>query len=234
MPRLVNASAAELGASLMCADQGRLREAVVDLDRAGIDYFHFDVMDGSFVRNFALGADQMRALRPATRKPFDAHLMVVHPERHIAAFAAAGADSITVHVEAAADIPGAVALIRAAGRKAGLAISPGTPVAVLAPVIRTLDLVCVMTVEPGFAGQAFIESVLPKLDELAALIRATGSRARIEVDGAVGPDRIPALLERGASLLVGGTSAIFRPGASPAGEVARVRGALAALAEAQP
>jgi ribulose-phosphate 3-epimerase len=234
MQRLVNASAAELGASLMCADQGRLREAVVDLDRAGIDYFHFDVMDGTFVRNFALGADQMRALRTATGKPFDAHLMVVHPERHVAAFAAAGADSITIHAEAAADLPAVVGLIRETGRNAGVAVNPGTPVSVLAPVIRALDRVCVMTVEPGFAGQPFIESVLPKLDELAALIRSTGSRARIQVDGAVGLSRIPALLERGASLLVGGTSAIFRPGASPAAEVARVRGALAALPAVHP
>jgi ribulose-phosphate 3-epimerase len=234
MPGLVNAAAVELGASLMCADQGDLRRVVVDLDRAGIDFFHFDVMDGSFVRNFALGADQMRALRPATRRPFDAHLMVVHPERHIAAFAAAGADSITIHAEAAADLAVAVEAIRKTGRKAGAAINPATPVSVLAPAIRALDLVCVMTVEPGFAGQSFIESVLPKLDELAALIRSTGSRARIQVDGAVGLSRIPALLDRGASLLVGGTSAIFHAGATPADEVVRVRGALAAMAAVHP
>jgi ribulose-phosphate 3-epimerase len=202
---------------------------VIELDRAGVDYFHFDVMDGSFVPNFALSSDTMQALRAATKKPFDAHLMVLRPERHLDRFIAAGADGITVHAEAAADLRGVVAAIQKSGRKAGVAINPGTPVSILEPVIRDLDLVCVMSVEPGFAGQDFIEPVMPKLDALAALILATASRARIQVDGNVGPRRIPELLARGASLLVGGTSAIFRPGAVPADEASRVRRALDAL-----
>jgi len=210
----------------MCADQGNLRAAVIELDRAGVDYFHFDVMDGSFVPNFALSSDTMKALRAATKKPFDAHLMVLHPERHLERFIAAGADSVTVHAETAADLRGVVAAIRKSGRQAGVAINPGTPVSALEPVICSVDLVCVMSVEPGFAGQDFIEPVMAKLDALAALILATGSRARIQVDGNVSPRRIPELLARGASLLVGGTSAIFRPGAVPADEAGRVRRAL--------
>jgi len=234
MPRLVNSASADLGASLMCADQGNLRGAVRELDRAGVDYFHFDVMDGSFVPNFALSSDTVRALRGDTRKPFDVHLMVRHPERHLDRFVAAGADSITVHAEAAADLPGVVDRIRRAGRQSGVAINPGTPVAVLEPVIRALDLVCLMSVEPGFAGQAFVEPVMAKLDALATLILVAGARARIQVDGNVGLPRIPDLLERGASLLVGGTSAIFRPGAAPAEEAGRVRRAIDALMAPQP
>jgi ribulose-phosphate 3-epimerase len=229
MPRLVNSASADLGASLMCADQRDLRDAVAALDRAGVDYFHFDVMDGRFVPNFALSSGQMRAVRTASRKPFDAHLMILHPERHIEEFVAAGADSITVHAEAAGDLRGAVQSIRKSGRKAGVAINPGTPVSILEPVIRSIDLVCVMSVEPGFAGQDFIEPVMAKLDTLAALILATGSQARIQVDGNVSLRRIPELLARGASLLVGGTSAIFRPGAIPADETRRVRGAIDSL-----
>ena len=223
MANLVNAAAAEMGASLMCADQGNLRGAVIELDRAGIDYFHFDVMDGSFVPNFALSAYAIQALRPASRKPFDAHLMIAEPERHLARFIAAGADSITLHVEAARDLPAAARLIHAAGRQAGAALSPATPVSALAPAIRDLDFVCVMTVEPGFAGQKFVEAVLPKLGELAALIASTGSKARIQADGNVGPERIPELLARGVSRLVGGTSAIFRPGSVLKDEVAAMR-----------
>jgi ribulose-phosphate 3-epimerase len=229
MPRLVNSETAELGASLMCADQGDLRRTVLELDRAGIDSFHVDVMDGSFVPNFALSADAVRALRPATGRPFDVHLMVLRPELHAARFAAAGADSITFHAEAASDARGLAESLRAAGCRAGVAINPGTPVSALEPVIRHVDLVCVMTVEPGFAGQEFIEPVAPKLGELAALILASGSAARIQVDGNVAPGRIPGLLDRGASLLVGGTSAIFRPGAVAADEARAVLAMIRAL-----
>ena len=223
MASLVNAAAAELGASLMCADQGNLRSAVLELDRAGIDYFHFDVMDGRFVPNFALGPDAIQSLRADSRRPFDAHLMIAEPERHLARFLAAGADSISVHVEAVRDLAAAAKTIRAAGRRAGAALSPATPVAALAPAIRELDLVCVMAVEPGFAGQKFLPAVLPKLDALRALILTSGSKARIQVDGNVSPERIPELLARGVSLLVGGTSAIFRPGAVLGNEVAARR-----------
>lgn len=213
----------------MCADQRDLRGAVIALDRAGIDYFHFDIMDGEFVPNIALSSVQMREVRSATTRPFDAHLMLLHPEPCIGDFIAAGADSITIHAEAAADLPRAVESIRKSGRKAGVAINPGTPVSILKPVIRSIDLVCVMSVEPGFAGQKFIEPVLPKLDDLAAMILAAGSHARIQVDGNVSLRRIPELIDRGASLLVGGTAAIFHPGAAPADEVVRVRRAIAAL-----
>ncbi len=194
MAHRVNPAAAELGASLMCADQGNLRGAVAELDRAGIDYFHFDVMDGRFVPNFALGGDTVQSLRPASRRPFDAHLMIARPGRHLDRFIAAGADWISVHVEAARDTDELKALARAtrrAGREAGAALNPATPVSALAPVLGEIDFVCLMAVEPGFAGQKFIAAVLPKIDELAALIRSTGAPFRIQVDGNVSPGKDP-------------------------------------------
>jgi len=230
MANRVNPAAAQMGASLMCADQGNLRGAVVELDQAGIDYFHFDVMDGGFVPNFALSADAMEALRAASRQPFDAHLMIARPARHLDRFIAAGADWISVHVEAARDAHELKALARAirrAGREAGAALSPATPVSALAPILEEIDFVCVMAVEPGFAGQKFIAAVLPKLDELAALILSAGAPVRIQVDGNVSPERIPDLRARGVSRFVGGTSAIFRPGAVLKDEVAALRRLLA-------
>jgi ribulose-phosphate 3-epimerase len=229
MPRLLNSDSVDLGASLMCADQAALRAEVEALDRAGVDSFHFDVMDGRFVPNVAMDPGAVRALRPATRRPFDVHLMVLEPERHVGRFIEDGADSLTFHIEAAADPAALARLIRSAGRRAGVAINPGTPVGALKGVIALVDLVCVMSVEPGFAGQRFIETVSPKIDALAALILEAASRARIQVDGNVSPARIPDLLDRGASMLVGGTSAIFRPGRSPSGEAARVRAGIDAL-----
>ena len=225
---LLNAKAAELGPSMMCADPGNLRAALLELDSAGVDYFHFDVMDGHFVQNFALSPDVIRALRPATTKRFDVHLMMHVPERYLECFVDSGADSITVHLEAAgARASTLVEDIRRRGCFAGVAISPKTPVSALASVIRDVDLVCLMAVEPGFAGQAFIASTLPRLDELAELIAVTGASAKIQIDGSVSLDRLAELQRRGASSFVGGTSLLFRPGSTLAREVGRARSLLA-------
>ncbi|MDD5198486.1 MAG: ribulose-phosphate 3-epimerase [Terrimicrobiaceae bacterium] len=219
----------EISPSLMCANQGNLRQDVIELDRAGVDSFHFDIMDGNFVPNFAMSPDMMKAVRGATRKPFDAHLMMLHPERYIARFADCGADSITVHAEAAEDLGAILRQIRELNRKSGVAINPGTPVSALEPFIHDVDLVCVMSVEPGFAGQKFIESVLPKIDQLASLISETGASAGIQVDGNISLERIPDLVRRGASMFVGGTSAIFLSDANLTEAVRRVRALFASL-----
>lgn len=216
----------QIGPSLMCADQGNLRQETIDLDRAGVDFFHFDIMDGNFVTNLAMSPDMIQALRPATKKPFDVHLMLARPEPYIGRFASSGADSITIHAEIEADLAGAVQCIRQAGVKAGVALNPGTPVSVVEPLLGQLDLVCLMAVDPGFAGQKFIESILPKIDELAAKIRRAGTATRIEMDGNISLERIPDLRRRGASMFVAGTSLLFKPGVSFEDTMKKVRACL--------
>lgn len=218
--------APQIGPSLMCADQGNLRQETIELDRAGVDFFHFDIMDGTFVANLAMSPDIMKALRAATRKPFDVHLMLARPEPYINRFASSGADSITVHAEAEGDLATILQSIRQAGVKAGVALNPGTPVSVVEPMLGELDVVCLMAVEPGFSGQKFIESILPKIDELAVKIRRTGTATRIEMDGNISLDRIPDLRRRGASMFVAGTSLLFKPGVSFEKTMRKVRACL--------
>lgn len=207
----------------MCADQGNLRQQVLELDASGVDFFHFDIMDGHFVSNLAMSPDMVKSLRGVTKRPFDVHLMLVQPDRYINRFADSGADSITVHAEANIDLSTAIQNIRHRGVKAGIALNPRTPVSIVESLLDQLDLVCLMSVEPGFAGQKFIESVLPKIDQLSGLIQKAGVTTRIEMDGNISLERIPDLMKRGASMFVAGTSILFRPDTSFAEAMGRAR-----------
>ncbi|SDM92459.1 ribulose-phosphate 3-epimerase [Fictibacillus solisalsi] len=200
-----------IGPSLMCADMGILKETVIRLDEAGVDFFHLDVMDGSFVPNFTLGPDLIKSIRSYTSKPFDVHLMVKHPENHLDLFAEAGADMISVHAEATEHLQRTLQSIRKKGLKAGIALNPSTPIAHLRYVLDTVDYITLMTVNPGFAGQKFIPLMYQKVKDLKDLIDGNGYKIDIQVDGNIGYETIPGVLENGATMLVCGTSSLFRP-----------------------
>jgi ribulose-phosphate 3-epimerase len=194
--------------SLLSADFGRLAEEVRAVDAAGADYIHVDVMDGSFVPNITLGPVVVAAVRGATRLPLDVHLMIVEPERHIDAFARAGADIITIHIEASIDLPRAVQKIRSLGKKASVSLKPETPIDGLAAVLPDLAMVLLMTVNPGFGGQRFIDTVVPKIRDLRAEIQRRNLDVDIEVDGGITADTARVAVDAGANVLVAG-SAVF-------------------------
>ncbi|WP_019119871.1 ribulose-phosphate 3-epimerase [Brevibacillus massiliensis] len=212
-----------IGPSLMCADLGRLKETVEALEQAGVDFYHFDIMDGSFVPNFTMGPDMVKALRPYTNKPFDVHLMADEPERHIDLFAAAGADLISVHAEAKGHLQRTLQRIRSHGLRAGVALNPSTPLCVLDYVLDVTDYVCVMSVNPGFAGQTFIPSIYGKIARLKRIIEESGEEILIQVDGNVSFETIPRVLQNGAAMLVCGTSSLFRPGVEVGSAVSELR-----------
>lgn len=199
-----------IGPSLMCADWGNLKENVLMLERGGVDFYHFDIMDGNFVPNFTMGSDLVKALRSYTSKPFDIHLMVEEPERYIDMFANAGANWISVHAESKVHLQRALQQIRAHGMKAGVALNPSTPLSFLEYVLDDIDYVCLMTVNPGFASQKFIPGMFRKIADLKEMIDASSFNIEIQVDGNIGYEVIPHVMELGASLLVCGTSSLFR------------------------
>ncbi|MEW5785008.1 MAG: ribulose-phosphate 3-epimerase [Bacillota bacterium] len=194
--------------SLLAADFGKLREAVRLVEENGADWIHLDIMDGHFVPLITIGPPVVKSLRPHTRLLLDAHLMVANPEEHLAAFAAAGADLITVHVEATAHLDRVLRKIKAFGLKAGVALNPATPPAALEYVWPLLDLILVMSVNPGAGGQPFIPAVLPKISYLAAQIRARKIPVELQVDGGINEDTAARIVEAGATVLVAG-SAVF-------------------------
>jgi ribulose-phosphate 3-epimerase len=195
--------------SILAADFARLGEETAAICRAGADWIHLDVMDGHFVPNISFGADVVKALRGASPKPFDVHLMVAPADPFIPAFAAAGADVITVHAEAGPHLHRSLGLVRSLGKKAGVAINPGTPASAIEPVLDLVDLVLVMSVNPGFGGQSFIPGALETLRRARALI---GERPiDLEVDGGVTAETAPLVAAAGANVLVAG-SAVFRAG----------------------
>ncbi len=198
----------KIAPSILSADFSKLGEDIKAVEEAGADYIHVDVMDGHFVPNITIGPLVVQAIRPVTKLPLDVHLMIENPDQYIEAFAQAGADIISVHVEATPHLHRTIQLIKQHGVKAGVVINPATPVELIKHIIQDVDLVLLMTVNPGFGGQAFIESVVPKIREVADLVKTQELDVEIEVDGGVNPETARLCVEAGANVLVAG-SAIY-------------------------
>jgi len=199
----------KLAPSVLAADYARLGEQVREATAAGADYIHVDVMDGRFVPNISVGPLVVEALRRATDLPLDVHLMVEEPERHIEVFAQAGASILTVHPEASAHLHRLVQMIKGLGVLSGVALNPASPLALIEEVLAEVDLVLLMTVNPGWGGQAFLHSVLPKMRRLRRMLDEQGLVAELEVDGGITVETAPLVVEAGARVLVAG-SAVFQ------------------------
>lgn len=216
--------AVRIAPSILSADFARLGEEVQAVTSAGADYIHIDVMDGHFVPNLTIGSGVVAALRRHSSLPFDVHLMIAPADPYIPGFAAAGADIITIHPEAGPHLHRSLELIRAEGRKAGVALNPATPVEMVLPVLELVDLVLVMSVNPGFGGQSFIPGSLAKIRTLRRAIDESGRAIDLEVDGGIGPGTAEQAIAAGADVLVAGT-ATFQGGSEQyAGNIRRLRG----------
>ena len=211
--------------SILPADFARLGEEVRAVDAGGADMIHVDVMDGLFVPNITIGPLVVRAVRASTKLPIDAHLMIVEPERYMADFALAGADLMSIHIEAVPDLRRAIDRIRGLGKKAAVAISPDTPLDGVLNVLPDLAMVLVMTVNPGFSGQKFIAAAVPKVRALRAEIERRGLDVDIQVDGGIAPDTVPEVVGAGANVLVAGASIFGAPNGDYAGAIAALRAA---------
>jgi ribulose-phosphate 3-epimerase len=209
--------------SILSADFNRLGDAVALMEAAGADVVHVDVMDGHFVPNLTIGPPVVRALKRATALPLDVHLMIDNADDTVAWYLDAGADMVSVHVEACADLAGVLRTIRAAGAKAGVALNPATPVSSIASVIADVDYVLVMSVVPWFGGQAFMPVAIDKISEIRSMLAACGSSAEIEVDGGIDEATAPRVCAAGARLLVAGNAVFGRP--DPCAALAAIRSA---------
>ena len=200
----------KLAPSILSADFARLGEQVKEAEAAGADYIHVDVMDGHFVPNLTIGPVVVAAIRPLTTLPLDVHLMIESPEKYISEFADAGADNITVHQEACVHLHRVVEMIKELGKHAGVAINPATPVGTLEEILPFIDLVLVMTVNPGFGGQSFIETMPQKIAAMRKMIDARGLNAELEVDGGISAETAPTVAQAGARVLVAGSAVFHR------------------------
>jgi ribulose-phosphate 3-epimerase len=198
----------QIAPSILSADFGNLAQAVADVERGGADLIHIDVMDGRFVPNITIGIPIVTALRETTELPLDVHLMIIEPDRHIKTFAQAGASMMSVHIEVCPHLHRTLESIKSLGLKAGVALNPATQEKTLEPVAHLVDFVVVMSVNPGFSGQAFIPESIEKIRSVRQLLNAAGNGAPIEIDGGVQPDNAPEVVKAGAEILVA-ASAIY-------------------------
>jgi ribulose-phosphate 3-epimerase len=207
----------KLAPSILAADMGHLADEVATVVAAGADRIHVDVMDGHFVPNISFGPAVVRWLRPVTSLPLEVHLMISEPDRYLSAFAEAGANTLIVHQEGASHLNRTVQEVHRLGLRAGVAINPATPASLLEEILPDLELVLVMTVNPGFGGQEFLAGMLPKIRRVRRMIEETRGECELEVDGGIEPHTAPLVVEAGAGVLVAG-SAVFRaPGGATAG-----------------
>ena len=198
-----------LSPSILAADFTRLGEQISEVDRAGAEYLHFDVMDGLFVPSISFGIPVLKSVRKATERILDVHLMIENPERYVDEFADCGADLITVHAESCRHLDRVISQIHQKGKKAGVALNPATSLSALDYVLDKVDMILIMTVNPGFGGQKFIESSYGKIRDLKSRMEAAGRHTDIEVDGGINADTLPGVLEAGANVIVAG-SAVFK------------------------
>jgi len=215
-------SQVKISPSILSADFARLGEHVKEAEAAGVDYIHVDVMDGHFVPNITIGPLIVRALKPVTDLPMDVHLMIEKPERYLEEFAKAGADILTVHMETCPHLHRTIQQIKELGVKAGVSLNPSTPLCTLEEVLPELDLVLIMSVNPGFGGQSYIPSSTAKIARLRKMLDAIGSKAELEVDGGVNANTVEEVIAAGADVFVAG-SAIFNKKQSVAANVKQLR-----------
>jgi ribulose-phosphate 3-epimerase len=199
----------KIAPSILSADFSRLADEIIDVEKGGADYIHVDVMDGHFVPNITIGPLIVEAIRPVTRLPLDVHLMIENPDLYIPVFAKAGADILSVHVEVCPHLHRTIHHIKSHGVKAGVVLNPATPVESIIHILDDVDLVLLMTVNPGFGGQKFIHSVVPKIKQVADLVRERGLKTEIEVDGGINEETARLCVKAGANVLVAG-SAIYQ------------------------
>ena len=218
-------NAIKIAASILAADFTRLGEEVRQAEAGGTDLFHLDVMDGQFVPNISFGPMVIEAVRGITKLPLDVHLMIEQPERYIAVFAQAGADMIDVHVETCPHLHRTLHQIKEHGVKAGVAINPHTPFEMIRDILPDVERVLVMTVDPGFGGQKFIQSVLPKIEQIARAIKGLNHPVEIGIDGGVDTSTISAIVASGGNVLIAGSSVFHAPGGSAKG-IAALRAAV--------
>lgn len=204
--------------SVLSADFSNLQKDIELINNSEADWFHVDVMDGVFVPNISFGFPVIKAIKKFARKPLDVHLMIVQPERYVKAFREAGADNLSVHIEASVHLHRTIQMIKAEGMKAGVAINPHTPVASLADIITEINLVCMMSVNPGFGGQKFIEHTYSKIQQLKELIEKSNAKTLIEIDGGVDLNNYRKLIDTGADVLVAGNT-VFSS-SDPSGTIA--------------
>lgn len=223
----------KIAPSLLSADFARLKEELAEVEAAGADWVHVDVMDGHFVPNLTIGPLVVEAIRPHTKLPLDVHLMIEEPDRYVPAFAKSGADWITIHLEVCPHLHRSVSLIKEQGVKAGVAINPATPVSLLEPILSEIDLVLIMTVNPGFGGQKLIPAALRKVEQVKGLLQDLGrTDVEIEVDGGINSENAGEAIALGTTVLVAGSAVFGAPDRRKA--IAAIRSAAEAGKSAQP